>query len=337
MQALSTGVTVLVYEESDAHDSNDNETFHIRFSDDYGTTWTARDTDLNGNAVARFPMSPTGAEAGQGPCDPHLKLCPNGDLLLHMWRGDYGGNYDGTQQTRSTDGGITWSEPAQVAFVGLDEATNNLCFMTDDYFVYDGVVYVSVRVYNSQAGAISKAAFVKSTDNGVAWVYVSDISDFATHPTEECGIEYLGNNTIICILRHDGNAYTWKSVSTDMGATWSVLEDITGLIGATARQRIYTDAHLKGEANWWEDTNLIMEGFALTSPGSSHPRHNGIWYSKDSGATWTPLFLDNIYVDGGYGDVIYNPTLDKYVVVSYRGDSLEEADLVQYTFPINWA
>ena len=36
--------------------------------------------------------------------------------------------------------------------------------------------------------------FIKSEDNGTTWDKVSEITDFTTRPTNEVGIEYVGND-----------------------------------------------------------------------------------------------------------------------------------------------
>lgn len=337
MQKLASGVTVLTYIESDHHSSNVNCVVHIRYSNDGGATWSDRDKDLLGNAIANFPMYPPGGEPGTselGPGEPHLMLCDNGDLLLNMWLVKYSTLVLGAYQSRSTDDGITWSTPALVEFIGLDEATNLRTFMTDDYFLFGGVIYSGARIYTDRFLTSCKSIFVKSTDDGATWEYVSDISSYS-QPTEEVGLEYIGNSTILAILRADTNNKTYKSFSYDMGLTWSALEDVTAIFEASGRHRVYTEDHLKGGANWWADTRIIVVGFTLDTPGDSNNRTNCVWLSDTRGATWTQLDLDTTSEDGGYGDIIYNPTGGTFAVVSYRGTQAA-ANLEQYSFAINW-
>ncbi len=325
------GVVVLVYQSSSAHAENDGN-LHIRFSDDYGETWTAEDTKIGGGTPSGFPMEPPDAGAGEDAGEPWLYIAPNGDLLLHMWRVNYGTTSNGTYQSRSTDGGLTWSTPAAINFTGIADDTQ--VFATDDHFVYSGVIYACARVYDDEAGTNSKSIFIKSADNGTTWEYVSDISSFAT-PTEEVGIEYLGSNNIIALLRDDGNAKTYKATSSDMGATWSALTDISDVFQASGRHRIFTRTHLEGGANWWTDNTLIVCGFELPTLGFSNRRRNAIWLSRNGGTTWEgPYWVDLPTSDAGYGDMFYDPENNKYVFISYQG-SLNTADLVQYKFSLD--
>jgi hypothetical protein len=324
------GVAVMIYRKATHHGENDGA-LHIRFSSDYGETWTNEDKTLADASVTGFPMNPPDCDAGQDSGEPWLYTAPNGNLILHMWRIDYGMKDSGTYQSVSTDGGLTWSTAAAVDLIGIADDTE--IFITDDHFVYDGVIYAGARQYVSELGS-SKSLFVKSTDNGATWEYVSDISDWVTYPTEEVGFEYIGNNTIIALLRGRNWASTYKSVSTDMGATWSAITDITAQFKTIGRTRIFTLAHLRGEANWWNDPNLICIGHETVSPGSSSPRQNSVWLSFDSGATWPEEHhLDAVSEDAGYGDIVYDPNTGKYVNVTYQG-SLATASLVQYKFNV---
>lgn len=330
MEEIPGGIWVLVYQRSSAHATNDGY-LRIRFSDDYGDTWTNENTDLDGNPVSGFPMKPPDCTASQDAGEPWLIIAPNGNLLLHMWRIDYGSDDDGTYQSISSDGGLTWSTPAAIDFSGVADDIH--IFMTDDHFVYNGIIYAGARKYNGAGGA-SKSIFVKSEDNGATWEYISDISDWTTYPTEEVGLEYLGGTTILAILRHDGNSYTYKSVSTDMGATWGAIQNITSTFEASGRVRVKTRSHWRGFDNWWDDHVLLACGFQLMSPGNSMGRRNAIWISLDQGATWDgPNYCDVQTEDGGYGDMLWNPTAKQWVFVSYKG-SQSAADLTQYNVTI---
>lgn len=320
------GVLVLVYYRSSNHSANDGA-LHIRFSADDGDSWTDEDTTLAGATVSGFPMNPSGAGAGEDAGEPWLYLADNGDLILHMWRVDYGVSNGGTYQSVSTDGGESWSASALVDFGGIAGDTN--IFATDDDFVLGGVIYAGARVFTDATLSESHAILIKSTDDGASWSYVSDITAAGSR-THEVGLEYLGNNTIIAVIRSLENEVTYQRYSTDLGLTWGTLTDVSTTIGVSGRHRIYTRAHLKGEANWWTDPVLIMVGFQLMAPGNSHPRRNALWVSLDAGATWDgPHYLDDTTNDAGYGDIFYDATRDQYRVVNYQG-ATTAADLKQY-------
>jgi hypothetical protein len=335
MKKRDDDVIVLVYREGSEHSSNDDE-IHIRFSDDYGATWSDEDEDLNGDSVD--VGYPTGADVGDafGISEPWLYLASNGDLILQTWKRDVnGGVYDavdGTWQTISSDGGLNWSPWNQVDFIGIGDDDD--IFATDDDFVYNDVIYAAARIVDDYTTNLNwKNIFIKSEDNGITWEYVSDLSSFANN-TIEAGLEYLGNSTIIAILRGFDNATTRKTISTDMGATWGAFDEIDGDIGIVGRPRIYTRSHVKGHADWWHDKVLIIIGFETMTPGSWLTRRNALWISQDGGTSWEGAFyLDSEVDDAGYGDIIYDPDNDVYRFISYQGNT-NDADLKQYNLTI---
>ena len=318
----------MAYREGDAHSGDQSlEVLHIKFSDDYGATWTAEDTDLDGDPVSGFPKRQP--EAGnEGPAEPWLYHAPNGNLILHHWRHEWRGDAYGTYQSVSSDGGLTWSASAAVTLVGY--TGSNVIYSTDDHFVYDGVIYAAAREFRASDDEY-RMIFVKSTDNGTTWDFVSNMT--ASFISPEAGIEYLGNNRIIAILRERSNSKTYKVTSDDMGATWSAVSDITVSIPASGRHRIMTRTHLEGGADWWEDNQLIMCGFVFVSAAI---RRTCLWYSLDGGAEWSrPRWLDDSTQDAGYAHFFWDPTAEKVIVVSYFGTNAE-ADLKQYDVTVDW-
>lgn len=333
---VRNGVVILVYHEASGHEANDGA-LHIKFSTNYGNTWTAEDTFTNDAAVTGFPMNPSTLSAGEDAGEPWLYLAPNGNLVLHMWRVDYDVTTNGTYQSISSDGGATWSSSAAVNFTGI--ADDSKVFATDDDFVYNDVIYAGARVYSDPDAFPCESILIKSTDNGATWEKVSTIcannEGAAGQGAWEVGLEYIGSNTILANLRMADYARAYQRISTDMGATWGSLTELTSRIGAAGRQRLYTRAHVKGQANWWTDRVLIMTGFTHMAPGAGEPRRNCLWISQDAGSTWSaPYYIDSQTDDAGYGDIFYNPNTGKYIVVSYTG-SQSAADLKQYTLTLH--
>lgn len=328
MRRPSDNVLVLCWRDGSAHAVNDGA-LHLMFSDDDGTTWTAEDTTLGGGAVSGFPMNPT-VSAGEDAGEPWLYVAPNGDLLLHMWRVDYNVSNGGTWQTRSTDGGETWTTPTQVDFTGI--AGDDNIFATDDHFVHSGTIYAAARVWNAPSPTSARNILVTSDDSGATWDYVSDIT--TVENTQEVGMEYVGESRIVAVARGLGNDKTWQIESADMGATWGTPVDVSATVGVSGRHRIYTLAHLRGETDWWTDPNLIMCGFVFGSPGSSHPRRNSIWLSQDRGVSWLgPFIVDVQTEDAGYGDLFHDPVSGGWVYVSYQG-TLDAAVVRRYNLAI---
>lgn len=333
----SDDALVMAYYRAEAHSTNKGA-LHIRFSDDHGATWTDEDETLAGGAVTGFPMNPAGSTQPPDAGEPQLYVCPNGDLLVHMWLVDYGVSTGGSWQSRSTDGGETWDTPdGPIQFAGLTSDQNNRTFSTDDEFVLGSTIYAAARVYIDATNAAGASVLITSDDNGATWTRLSTLVS-AAHESgggHETGLEYVGNQQIIAMIRDFPHTASYQIRSTDLGVSWGELTDVTAEVGIAARQRVYTLAHLRGEADWWEDPNLIMVGFVHQSSGSSHPRRSAVWLSPNRGADWDgPHYIDISAEDGGYGDVFYDPDNDQYVVVSYHG-TLLAASLKQYRLTIS--
>ncbi len=332
---------VLFYRRGTAHDVNDGA-LYVKFSDDDGATWTAENTKLGGGAVTGFPMNPSTLTSGEDAGEPWAIVAPSGDILLFMWRVDYGVLNHGTYMSRSTDGGATWSSSdGPVQFAGLTITQNNRTFATDDGFVLGGVIYMGARVYADDVGGQDPSAVVicTSSDDGATWTRLSTLVsqvDLGGHGTQEVGLEYLGGSTILAILRDTAAiTHTYQKISTDLGATWGTLTDVTSEFGVSGRHRVYTRSHLKGESTWWTDPVIVVTGYVHTVPGTSLGRRNAVWISRDSGATWDgPFYVDTANDDGGYGDIFYDVGNDQYVVVSYNG-TLTAASLKQYRLTID--
>jgi hypothetical protein len=323
---------VLVYRTGTSHMSA-TSALQIRFSDDNGATWTGAGTTLSAGTVSGFPMVPSTGNINAG--DGWLYVAPSGRLILHLWRVDGAGDWPedpkGTEQSVSTDNGATWSTPVAVDFTGISDEEHT--FSTDDDFVYGGVIYAATRTYDADTPTDSYVSFIKSTDDGATWTWVSDITT-AGSDTQEVGLEYTGNNRIVAMVRSLNNDETLQADSDDFGLTWT-LTDVSSTVQVSGRHRIYTRAHLKGEDNWWNDPVLVMVGFELMTPGSSQGRRNAVWVSRDRGATWSgPHYLDIEVEDAGYGDIFYDADNDQWVVVTYQG-TLLAASLMQYRLTID--
>ena len=338
-------VLVLVYRRGTHHAVNDGA-LYIRFSDDNGATWTAENTALasdGGAAVTGFPMNPSTLAAGQDAGEPWLMNAPNGDLLLHMWRIDYSVDQDGTWQSRSTDGGLTWStSEGPIQWGGLTAGQSGNTMATDDDFIVGSTLYCGARVLNDPPGDKQAVVFCSSTDNGETWTRLSTLVsqlDLGGVGTQEVGLEYLGSSRVIAIIRDTATiTHTYKMVSTNLGvdeAGWGSLLDVTSDFGVSGRHRVYTRAHLKGQANWWNDPVLLAVGFVHGTPGSSTPRQNAVWISRDRGSTWDgPNYIDSSTEDAGYGDMFYDADNDQWVVVINQGTQAT-CSLNQYRLTID--
>ena len=339
MKELADGTWVCIYANSAGHGDTRYSQLMIQFSDDYGETWSGENKYLDGNSVSGFPLYPPTARPSldaEGAGEPWLMVMPNGDLICTMWKVDYGSSYGGTYQSRSIDGGKTWSTPTYIDFVGI--GNDDDIFMTDDDFVKDGVVYSAARLHVNSSESTPESLLMKSSDNGVTWTYVSHISHYNVNPTLEVGIEYVGNDTIVAHGRGLSGGCTSGRlmISTDMGLTWN--DSTPTNIQILSRQRIKTRSHVKRTDNWWQDPVVISHGFSVPAGAGCYPRHAGIWVSKDFGATWG-AFLEvrpSIY-DAGYGDFLWNPIKEEYVTITYGGISYSKVELFQTNWKLTWS
>jgi hypothetical protein len=337
----SDDALVMAYYQATNHFNNEGA-LHIRFSGNHGSSWTAEDTALGvdgGGAVTGFPMNPPGAATPPDAGEPQLYVAPNGDLLIHMWLVDYATSMGGSYQSRSTDGGVSWTTPEQITFAGTGE-DDDIVFSTDDYFVWDRVIYAGARIYTGGAdGVPSRSILISSDDDGASWSQLSvimddDEGDSPDFGGQEVGLEYLGNDTIIAMIRDNPHTKSYQRMSTDLGLTWGSLTNVTSTVGIAGRQRVRTRMHLMGEDGWWKDPMLIMSGFIHTDSGFSQDRRNAIWISPDRGTTWDgPHYVAAETEDAGYGDMFYDHTNSRYVYVVYQG-TLDAASLNQYNLTI---
>ena len=329
---------VLGYQRSTDHTVNDGTGIHLRMSNDNGATWTAEDTKIGGAAITGAPLLPAVA-ANQDAGEPWLIYAPNGDLLCFTWRVDYSVDNDGTYIFRSTDNGATWGTgTGPIHWAGLTTDQDLRTYCTDDGFVIGSTMYVFGRVYGNGTYTSGAVVMMTSTDDGLSWSRVATIVSAAGPPTNgaiEIGAERTGTETFHVMIRDTPHTNGYTTTSTDLGVTWSALTDVTSTAGIVGRPRIYTRAHLKGQANWWNDPVLIGVGFVHQVSGSSQTRRNCVWVSRNRGTTWsTPFYIDASVEDAGYGDIFYRASTDKWIVVNYQG-TLTAADLKQYVLQID--
>jgi hypothetical protein len=341
MERLPDGTWFLVYHESGHHWRYEpakprpvlSGVLHARFSRNGGRTWSEEDHFLDGTPLDAFPAFPPGAEPENSafePGEPWAFVAPNGDLVVHSLKYNFNTRrWDGTWQMRSADGGKTWTDWRRIDFVGIDD--DAAIWAIDDHFVRDGVIYLGAReVPMAEFWKGMRNLLVTSSDNGQTWKLLSYVTEKKAVSTEQ-GIEYLGNNTVLCVLNSVDRQHTWLTRSRDLGRTWEPLRDIAPQAGIWDRPRIYTAAHLRGEPGGSQDDLILGVSDRRTKPGNSFPRRNCLWLSPDRGRNWQVLPLDEETQDSGYGDMLYDRERDRYVAVLYHGNS-DEAVLKQYTF-----
>lgn len=353
IMALRSGISHIAW-----HTPRRRDTIHLITSSDEGRTWSKLDRWFDGTPVQGMPY-----EDGETHSEPGLYRMPNGDLILQFWRTDYS---TGTKQLRSTDHGKTWvTDLERINIAGVTGADGDRAIGTEDWFVdpeHPSHVYMAFEYYdyNQKAGSL----LAKSTDNGKSYGFLSwigplgDMKNPDSGATFEPAIEYVGNRTIVAVLRDvaglgdpAGDRHTWQTVSTDMGASFAPLVDISAQIsggmpnGAWHRARLYKESnpyfqhsnplnYARGEGRLWGFGIHCLGGGWGASP---HTRKPAVYWSDDNGQSWygPQLLHGPMYpgTDTGYGDLKRRRD-GTFVAATYYcpPENLNVADVEQYTF-----
>ena len=329
------------------------DTIHLLTSGDEGRTWGKLDQWFNGTPITGMPYYD-----GKTHSEPGLYKMPNGDLILQFWKDR---QVRGTKQMRSTDDGKTWVTDIERIYVaGVADAPGDLAIGTEDWFVdpeNPSDVYMAFEYfgYKGKSGCL----LARSRDNCKSYTFMSwigplgDMGDADSRATFEPAIEYVGNRTIVAVLRDGcggsaaaGNRHTWQTKSTDMGASFSPLVEITDKINGGIPRGMWHRARLYKESNPYFQYNNPLDyargegrlwGFGIHSMGGGYTRKPVVYWSDDNGESWCgPELLHGPMhpgTDTGYGD-LKRRTDGTFVAATYycqpRGSSV--ADVEQYTF-----
>jgi len=338
IMALRSGLDHISWGQRDA--------IHVITSNDEGRTWSVLNRWFDGSPIAGMPY-----EDGHTHSEPGLYRTSNGDLILQFWRTGYS---SGTKQLRSTDNGKTWNlDIDRIRVRGVTGAGDDRVIGTEDYFVdpeNPSDIYMAFQYfhYHGKAGSL----LARSRDNCRSYRFVNWICPLADEKAPEGGaafepaIEYVGNRTIVAVLRDGaGNKRTWQSISSDMGASFSPPVDISRQInggvpnGQWQRARLYKGSnpyfqygnrldYAKGEGRLW--------GFGLHSNGGGYTRKPVVYWSDDNGQSWNgPELLHGPIqpgTDTGYGDLKRRVDNTFVAATYYANSDSTVADVEQYTF-----
>lgn len=214
--------TVLVVNDKRKYNNDDlpqDIDIVCRRSTDGGLTWSLPATIIQG----------TGYKQGYG--DPGVVVCQNGDVVLTFVGGN--GLFASTSADpistyicRSTDGGITWSEPVNITKVLWgDEAYNPACCSYRGAFCasgnglrlkrgkYKGRIMFVAAMCRKNANVLDNF-LVYSDDDGFSW----KVSQLAFSGGDEAKVVELADGRILMSVRQSGaRGY---ALSSDGGVTW---------------------------------------------------------------------------------------------------------------------
>lgn len=212
---------------------------------------------------------------------------------------------------RSSDGGISWSEPV----ASLVNAPHGPVVLSDGSLVYAGK-----EIYPAEAGQEGRIGLCRSFDDGLSWQWVSAIpvreGDTVRHYHELHVVEALNGHLIVQIRNENPNNEdeTLQTESRDGGVSWTEPHPI-GVWG--------TPSHLLR----LDDGRLLM-----TYGYRRRPFGNQARISSDCGQSWSePLTISD---DGTCTDLGYPSTVqlsdNRFLTIWYeRKDSARRAVLRQ--------
>lgn len=332
IMALRSGV--------DHVETDKGDTIHLVTSTDEGRTWSALNRWFDGTPITGMPRYDYNCHS-----EPGLYKMPNGDLILQSWNSYVSA---GTQQMRSTDNGKTWVvDSSRISVTGVPGHAGNKVLGTENCFVdpeHPTDVYMGFEYVDD--GGFDGSLLAKSQDNGLSYQFVSWLAP-TTIPNFEPAIEYVGNRTIVAVMRDSNNKCTWQSKSTDMGLTFSTPVDISAQINGGVSGGLWQRARLYKESNpyFQYDNQLdyaagegVLWGFGIHSNDGNWSRKPAVWWSLDNGTTWCgpELLHGPMYpgTDTGYGDTRRRAD-GTFVANTYYGNQASTyADLEQYTFRV---
>ncbi len=221
---------------------------------------------------------------------------PNNSSTVYVGTGDQAfatGSKVGNGIYKSTDGGNTWSN------IGLP---NSGCISrivinpTNSNEIYAAAM-------GSNLVANTSRGLYKSTDGGVTWAKVLNISPIAG--VHDVIMDKDNSNTIFATAmaaNHAPNSQTGIYKSTDAGANWSKLTN--GLPTGAIVKMTLAQAHNNGQ---------ILYAASCDATNS----FGGLFKSTDGGASWTTQYSGSVIDYRGFGwyfgELRVNPTNDNLV------------------------
>lgn len=206
-----------------------------------------------------------------------IAIDPSNSQIIYVGTGeqDYLNSYYGAGILKSTDGGTTWTQLGESAFVGPFSAGAGGAYIGS--LAIDGAGNVFAGVLST--GPLGSGIY-KSADGGNTWaVSLSGAAGNAVLYDSNSGFLYAALGPCGSVCGSSGALQAGIFVSKDDGATWTSLNNATlpttnvGRIGLALFPSTATSQA------------ILYAGIADSTTGSLQ----GVWKSTDAGTTWTLL------------------------------------------------
>jgi hypothetical protein len=192
----------------------------------------AGDSTDGGNTWTLTPLPGVTVNSGgtiQRASDPWVTIAPNGDVYASSLPLDdpQTANPYGVYVNKSTDGGLTWSNPVALITNSSSQLFNDKDSITADPTNHRYVYAVWDRL-NSGGDPMQgpgPTLFSRTTNGGRTWSAPADVYDPANGQTIGNQIVVLPNGNLVDVFNHinynSGSSTITVIISTDHGTTWS--------------------------------------------------------------------------------------------------------------------
>lgn len=217
----------------------------------------SRSTDLGTNWSNEVKIPNTNFES----IYPAITVDSAGNLYV-VWS-DW--TYDEIYFSRSTDNGLTWSQPQDLSSsAGYPDFPRITAYSNND-------IYVVWEVWEYSTTDTIEIYFLHSSDSGVTWDMVKNISSSSYHPD----IKTESDGSVSVVYGEGGDIYFKRS--TDKGSNWSAAVNIANTDNTSNGPRISVDSVNNLNVIWAENISGLEK----------------VYYSRsvDNGSSWTS-FVD---------------------------------------------
>lgn len=271
---LADGTLLISYRTSDTnvHGFDGTGKKVLRRSTDNGTTWSDEIT------IAKIGISLDNRNGGM-----LIFMDDTTETILHTFNTYAADGTQNTYSTKSTDGGLTWSEPVLVA--------NNRQTNCNPIKLSNGDIIFSA--FEITSGSVGSHLYLeRSTDNGETWSESTITTDATNKLNETTLIETKidGSYTGGVVIYSRSSVYSknfQKKTSTDYGANW----------GSGSVDPYLTDQGM---------SRMMLERVSTSKIIALYPATTGfiIMESTDETITWgNPIFVPS--TTGPYPDAVF--------------------------------